>query len=107
MRPLLEEAGVRVVTVSTDKPGEIRAGRRLHGLTATMLADSQLELTDLFGYRNQRFNNFKIPGRPGLPVPTSLLIDEDGKIVWKDQAENYTRRSDPDVVERALTESFA
>lgn len=67
-----------------------------------MLADPKLEVIDQFGYRNQNINNFKVPGRPGLPVPTSLLIDEQGRVVWKDQSANYTQRSDPKVVGAAL-----
>ena len=107
MMPELTAAGVKVVTVSTDAPGEIRAGRGAHGLKATMLADPRLVITDLFGYRNKNLNNFKpIPTRPGLPVPTTLLIDEQGKVVWKDQTENYTQRSDPETVGKALAASF-
>lgn len=94
------------MTVSTDKPREIALGRGVHGLKATMLADPASEVIDRFGLLNRAFNNFRLPGRPGLPVPTSLLIDETGKVVWMDQAENYTRRSDPDVVGAALAASF-
>jgi len=82
-------------------------GRGVHGLKATMLADPKLKITELFGYRNKNINNFKTPGRPGLPVPTSLLIDESGTVVWKDQSDNYTQRSDPDFVGTALKEHFA
>lgn len=82
-------------------------GRGVHGLQATMLADPKLELTELFGYKNKNINNFKTPGRPGLPVPTSLLIDAEGTVVWKDQSENYTQRSDPTVVGHALKTHFA
>jgi peroxiredoxin len=89
--------------VSTDKPGEIHAGHGMHGLKATMLADPKLEIIEQFGIRNQNLNNFRMPGRPGLPVPTSLLIDSDGKVVWKDQSENYTQRSDPDYVRDAIS----
>ena len=74
----------------------------MHGLKATMLSDPKLELIDQFGYRNEQFNNFKIPGRPGLPVPTSVLVDADGTVVWTDQTDNYTRRSDPGVIETAI-----
>lgn len=102
MRPELEAAGVRIVTVSTDKPAEIRAGHRLHGLQATLLADPRLAITDRFGLRNRAYNNFRLPGRPGLPVPTTLLVDEQGRVVWMDQSDNYTRRSDPAVVRQAL-----
>ena len=102
MRPILEDAGVRIVTVSTDTPKEIAMGRAMHGLEATMLADPKLEIIDRFGFRNENFNNFKFPGRPGLPVPTTLLADGNGKVVWLDQTDNYTLRSDPTIVETAL-----
>jgi len=82
-------------------------GRGMHGLKATMLADPKLKLIEQFGYRNKNINNFKTPGRLGLPVPTTLLIDSAGKVVWKDQSDNYTRRSDPQVVGAALAEHFA
>ncbi len=82
-------------------------GHAMHGLKATMLADPKLTVIDQFGYRNKNFNNFKTPGRPGLPVPTTLLVDSEGTVVWKDQSDNYTRRSDPQVVGAALAEHFA
>ena len=95
------------MTISTDTPTQLRMGRGMHGLQATMLADPKLKVIDQFGLRNKNINNFKTPGRPGLPVPTSYLVDEQGTILWKDQADNYTRRSDPDVVGAALSEHFA
>ena len=104
---MLDNAGVQIVTVSTDKPVEIRIGHAMHGLNATMLADPKLKVIEQFGYRNKNINNFKTPGRPGLPVPTSLLIDAEGKVLWMDQSDNYTRRSDPDIVGAALAEHFA
>ena len=81
-------------------------GRAAHGLGATMLADPKLRITEQFGVRNQNINNFNPFARPGLPIPTSLLIDEKGTVVWKDQSDNYTRRSDPEIVRAALNEHF-
>ena len=69
-----------------------------------MLADPKLEVIEKFGFRNRNINNFKTPGRPGLPVPTTLLVDSDGKVVWKDQSDNYTRRSDPQIIGAALAD---
>ncbi len=44
-----------------------------------------------------------MPGQAkALPVPTSLLVDGEGKVLWMDQSENYQRRSDPDQVLSAL-----
>ena len=87
MRPELEERGLAIVTLSTDTPEEIAAGRHRHGLKATMLSG--------------------MPGKAkALPVPTSLLVNAKGMVVWMDQSENYQRRSDPDHVRAALRNNF-
>ncbi len=96
---------MRIVTISTDRPEEIAKGRGAHGLKATMLSDRDLEVTDAFGLRNTGIHS-GVPGSEvkALPVPTSLLVDAEGRVLWKDQSENYQRRSDPDVVLAALRE---
>tara|TARA_B100001540_G_scaffold164620_1_gene145587 strand:+ start:4819 stop:5163 length:345 start_codon:yes stop_codon:yes gene_type:complete len=96
---------VQVVTISTDHPEEIRAGRDQHGLQARMLSDPDLVITDAFGLRNQTVQS----GPPGddaeaLPVPTSLLVDRRGRVLWVDMAQNYQRRSPPEVVLAAMRE---
>ena len=68
-----------------------------------MLSDRTLAVTDAFGLRNQGTHS----GNPrdeieALPVPTSLLVDGDGRVLWMDVAENYQRRSGPAVVLAAL-----
>ena len=91
------------MTVSTDTPAELKKGHSKHGLGATMLADRDLHVTDLFGLRNQGVHSGPpVGGAKALPVPTSILADVDGKVVWIDQSENYQRRSDPDYVLGAL-----
>jgi peroxiredoxin len=90
------------VTISTDTPEQIKRGRHKHGLDAQMLSDRELEVTDRFGLRNTGVHS-GIPGQAkALPVPTSLLVDQAGKVLWMDQSENYQRRSDPDYVLGAL-----
>ena len=72
-----------------------------------MLSDRNLTVTDQFGLRNQGVHS-GIPGKAkALPVPTSLLVDAGGTVVWMDQSENYQRRSDPDHVLSALRAHFA
>ena len=71
--------------MSTDHPEEIRDKRRAHGLDAIMLSDRTLEVTDAFGLRNMGDHS----GRPSdpieaLPVPASVLVGADGKILWMD-----------------------
>ncbi len=95
---------MQVLTISTDKPEEIRKRRGVHGLQARMLSDRNLAVTDAFGLRNQLVHT----GKPGgddveaLPVPTTLLVSSDGEVLWIDHADNYQRRSGPEVVLTAL-----
>ena len=103
LRPEFDKRGLQVLTVSTDHPEEIKQGRRVHGLQAVMLSDRSLEVTDAFGLRNQGAHS----GPPtddiqALPIPTSLLVDADGKVLWIDISDNYQRRSGPEVVLAAM-----
>ena len=87
------------MTLCTDTPAKIRAGHGKHKLKATMLSDRELEVTNLYGLRNQAVNTGP-PGVLGQFVPTTILADASGVIRWIDQADNYQRRSDPQAVLR-------
>jgi len=95
---------VKILTVSTDTPDQLAKGRPKHRLGATMLSDRELAVTDRFGLRNKGIHSGPPIGAKALPVPTSLLVDADGRVLWIDQSENYQRRSDPDYVLAALRE---
>jgi len=97
---------VQIVTLCTDTPGRIAAQRDKHGLQAVMLSDRDLEVTDLFGLRNQGVHSGP-PGLAGLPVPTSILADAEGVVRWIDQSTDYQHRSDPDYVLGALRAHIA
>jgi peroxiredoxin len=98
---------VQVVTVSTDLPEEIAADRHLHGLQARMLSDQKLVVTDVFGLRNTAFHTAPPgDGTEALPVPATLLVDKNGKVLWLDISEDYQRRSDPSVVLAAMRQHF-
>ena len=106
LAPDLESFGVRVVTLCTDTPEQIRAGRAKHGLEAVMLSDRDLAVTRLFDLEN-RAVQAKPPGLPGLPIPPTLLVDEEGIVRWIDQAEDYQVRSRPKRVREALRAALA
>jgi peroxiredoxin len=89
--------------VCTDTPAKIRTGRGKHKLQATMLSDRRLDVTDLYGLRNQAVDSGP-PGVRGQPVPTTILADADGVVRWIDQSENYQRRSGPEDVLAAIQE---
>ena len=97
----LDERGIKIVAVCTDTPKQIAKGRKKHGLAGTFIADPTLAVADLFGLRN-RNTTVRPPGLPGLPVPTSLLVNAEGIVLWKDQSANYVQRSDPDYIRDAL-----
>ncbi|MCH2098184.1 MAG: redoxin domain-containing protein [Pseudomonadales bacterium] len=107
MRDEFDRRGVVLVTISTDHPDEIRADRDRHGLQATMLSDPRLIVTDAFGYRNTGPNSAPPnDDSPALPVPTTLLVDRSGTVLWMDQTDNYQRRNGPEVVLAAMREYF-
>ena len=97
---------MKILTVSTDTPDELAKGHRKHRLGATMLSDPDLEVTDRFGLRNKGIHSGPPPpiGVRALPVPTSLLVDANGRVLWMDRSASYQRRSDPDYVLAALRE---
>jgi len=69
-----------------------------------MLSDRECELIDTLGIRNIGFHSGIPGGAKALPIPTTVLVDATGVVRWIDQAENYQRRSDPDLVLAALTD---
>jgi len=92
-----------VLTISTDKPEVIRKRRGAHGLQARMLSDRSLAVIDAFGLRNQLIHSGPIEDDlEALPVPTTLLVSGSGQVLWIEHAENYQRRSGPEVVLAAL-----
>ena len=92
---------MQIITVCTDTPSQLAAGRPRHGLVGTFLSDKDLTVTDLFGLRNHNLA-VRPPGLPGLPIPTTLLTDSQGVVVWKDQSPDYMQRSDPEYVRAAM-----
>ena len=66
------------------------------------MSDRDLEVTDAFGLRNLGPHSGPPSGAEALPVPTTLLIDSSGKVLWVDHSENYQRRSGPEYVLAAL-----
>jgi peroxiredoxin len=107
LRAEFDRRGVQVVTVSTDSPETIADERHLHGLNARMLSDVDLSVTDAFGLRNTGVHSAP-PSHESvaLPVPATLLVDAEGRVLWLDLSENYQQRSDPAVVLAAMETHF-
>ena len=69
-----------------------------------MLSDRDLIVTDAFGLRNQLMHSGPMGEgeAEALPVPTTILVDANGKVLWIEHADNYQRRSGPEVVLKAI-----
>jgi peroxiredoxin len=101
LRPELDAHGVRIVTLCTDTPEQLRKGMGRHGLAAVMLSDHELVVTRQYGLEN-RAPNVRPPGVAGLPIPTTILIDGEAIVRWIDQADDYQVRSRPERVLAAV-----
>jgi len=93
------------VGISTDRPDQIREGVSKHGLVSTQLADPDLVATDKLNLRNPV--NLSPRGVGGLPIPTTILVDAEGKVRWIDQTDDYMLRSEPGRVLQAIKENLA
>jgi hypothetical protein len=69
-----------------------------------MLSDRDLIVTDAFGLRNQLMHSGPVGDgeAEALPVPTTMLVDANGKVLWIEHADNYQWRSGPEVVLKAI-----
>ena len=69
-----------------------------------MLSDRDLIVTDAFGLRNQLMHSGPMGEgeAEALPVPTTMLVDANGKVLWIEHADNYQWRSGPEVVLKAI-----
>ena len=93
------------MTLCADTPEQIRDGMGRHGAKAVMLSDRDLAVTRRYGIENTA-PKLKPPGVPGLPIPTTLLLDQGGIVRWIDQARDYQIRSRPERVRAALREAL-
>jgi peroxiredoxin len=75
-----------------------------HGLVSTQLADPDLVVTDQFNLRNPK--NISPRGIGGLPIPTTFLVDAEGKVRWIDQTDDYMLRSEPERVLEAIRDNL-
>ena len=92
------QISLNMIAVSPDSPKDMSKSKGQHGLQARMLSDQSLAATTALGLKNVGTN---MPPR-ALPVPTSILVSGEGIVLWIDQAEHYTDRSDIGVVRAAL-----
>ena len=119
MKDQLGRYGVSVFALSKDNVEEAATHQKRDGVELLLLADPKLEVIRQYGVEHHKALGFKtgnfkimgialgfVPSYKTMAIPTSILIDEGGKIRWIDQSDDYRLRSDPDKVMAAVKEAF-
>ena len=70
-------SGVRLVSVTTDQPSDLRAAAQQYGITTSLLADPSTDMSSAYG----------MLGHGGMQHPTQdghafMLLGADGKVLW-------------------------
>jgi len=119
MQPELETQGIHVVALSKDTVEEAAIQKKRDGLTLTLLADPKLEVIRQYGLEHHKALGFTTgtvtflgiplafqPSFKTMAIPTSMLIDENGIILWIDQADDYRVRGDDERIRQAVDSVF-
>ena len=119
MQSILDEHGVDLIALSKDTVEEAATHKTRDGLSMTLLADPKLDVIRQYGVEHHKALGFKTgtfslftvplaltPSFKTMAIPTSLLVDENGVILWIDQADDYRLRSSNERVLRAVKEAF-
>ena len=120
LRPRLEQAGIRIVALSKDDQEAAHRHLLRDSLGFTLLCDPDLKVIRQFGLAHSKA--LQVAGRArvrlfGLAVglrpdfqsmaaPTTLLVDEQGRVCWVDQTDDYKVRSDEERVLAAVSDAF-
>lgn len=83
--------GVKLVAVSSDRVDELRPFKRKHSWDITLAADPALAVHRRYNVQQRNFTPRRGPFRD-LAIPTTFLIDRDGRILWLEQAADFRVR---------------
>jgi len=101
MREQVRALGLNIVAVSHDSPDELARLQDKHHLSMTLVADPTLAIIRLYNLQNRNFTPKKGPFRD-MAIPATILIGEDGRVLWMEQATDFRLRSRPAVVLAAI-----
>lgn len=120
MKETFAQWGIEVIALSSDSVEAADIHKKRDHVELTLLADPQLHVIRLYGVEHHkalgletsRFSLFGMPlsWKPSfktMAIPTSLLIDEQGQIVWIDQSDDYRLRSDEATIVQAIEKAWS
>ncbi len=84
----LAQQGVRLIALSVDAPKDSKRVVEKNKLPFPILADEQREVLRSYGLVHAKGG----PGGSDVAIPADILIDRDGKILWKHVSAKVTDR---------------
>jgi peroxiredoxin len=114
--PELADRGVALVAVSPQAPDGSLSTQEKNELTFTVLSDPANQLAKAIGILTAPsaealaaqlelgldLTAVNADGTAGLPMPTTIILDADHVVCWRDVHPDYTTRSEPDQILAAL-----
>ena len=91
------DLGVQLVALSPDTVDELKRLQSRHYWNITLLADPAVEVIRLYGLQNRNFAPRRGPVRE-LAIPTTILIDPAGTVLWIEQTNDFRVRSQAERV---------
>jgi peroxiredoxin len=92
-----EKLGVSLIAVSSDRVDELEPFARKHNWRIRLLADPTLTIHQLYNVQSRKFAPKRGPFRD-LAIPTTILLDKDGRVLWLEQTINFRVRPQADMV---------
>jgi peroxiredoxin len=92
-----EKLGVSLVAVSSDRVDELAPFARKHKWRIQLIADPTLKIHRLYNVESRKFAPRRGPFRE-LAIPTTILLDKDGRVLWVEQTTNFRVRPQADMV---------
>jgi peroxiredoxin len=92
-----EKLGVSLIAVSSDRVDELEAFARKQNWRIRLLADPTLAIHRLYNVQSRKFAPKRGPFRD-LAIPTTILLDKDGCVLWLEQTTNFRVRPQADMV---------
>ncbi|MFC1233485.1 peroxiredoxin family protein [Vibrio sp. F74] len=123
LKPQLDQYNIQIVGISNDTIEQQKVHKVRDNISHTLVSDPELNVIRQYGVEHHKalgatsdelINIFgmsmplpwKMKYKP-MSIPTSILIDENCKILWIDQSEDYRLRASEDAVMGAVTANFA
>jgi peroxiredoxin len=89
--------GIKLMAVSSDRTDELYAFERKNDWAITLLADPDLAVHRRYNVQQRNFTPKRGLFRD-LAIPTSILIDKEGRVVWLEQTSDFRVRPQADAL---------